>query len=88
MAFQSLFLLFQDLSNLVLKLLKHGIPAQAIFYDLYLEKSDGEFSQIDLVVAAKTGIIEIKVKDYSGWIFGNKHIENINDMLVKHRIFN
>jgi hypothetical protein len=57
--------------DLVLKLLNNGIPAQAIFHDLYIEKSDGEFSQIDLVVAAKTGIIVIEVKDYSGWIFGN-----------------
>ena len=57
--------------DLVLKLLKHGIPAQSIFHDLYVEKPDGKFSQIDLVVAAKTGIIVFEVKDYSGWIYGN-----------------
>jgi len=39
--------------DLVLRLLKYGIPAQAIFHDLYIRKSDGEFSQIDLVVASK-----------------------------------
>ena len=33
--------------DLVLKLLKYGIPAQAIFHDLYLKKTNGEFSQID-----------------------------------------
>ncbi|MDR1984416.1 MAG: NERD domain-containing protein [Prevotellaceae bacterium] len=56
--------------NLVLKLLKNGIPAQTIFHDLYVKKFNGEFSQIDLVVATKVGIIVFEVKDYSGWIFG------------------
>ncbi len=57
--------------ELVLKLLKHGIPAQAIFHDLYVKKTDSEFSQIDLVVATKVGIIVFEIKKYSGWIFGN-----------------
>jgi hypothetical protein len=57
--------------DLVLKLLKRKIPPQAIFHDLYVQKSDGKFSQIDLIVAAKIGIIVFEVKDYSGWIFGN-----------------
>lgn len=57
--------------ELVLKLLKHGIPARAIFHDLYVKKTDREFSQIDLVVATKVGIIVFEVKKYSGWIFGN-----------------
>jgi hypothetical protein len=39
--------------NLVLKLLKNRIPAQTIFHDLYVKKPNGEFSQIDLVVATK-----------------------------------
>ena len=56
---------------LVLQLLQHGIPAQTIFHDLYIEKSDGKFSQIDIVVATKEGIIVFEVKDYSGWIYGN-----------------
>ncbi|MDR1230484.1 MAG: NERD domain-containing protein [Spirochaetaceae bacterium] len=56
--------------NLVLKLLKNGIPAQTIFHDLYVKKSNGEFSQIDLVVTTKVGIIVFEVKDYNGWIFG------------------
>jgi len=62
--------------DLVLKLLKQGIPAQTIFHDLYVKRVNGEFSQIDLVVAAKAGIIVFEVKEYSGWIFGNgKHKE-------------
>lgn len=56
--------------KLVVKLLKHGIPAQTIFHDLYLKKPNGTFSQIDLVIATSVGIIVIEVKDFSGWIFG------------------
>ncbi len=78
--------------DLVLKFLKHGIPAQAIFHDLYIEKSDGEFSQIDLVVAAKTGIIVFEVKDYSGWIFGNGKYREWTQVLAygkeKYRFYN
>lgn len=55
---------------LVAKLLKSGIPAQTIFHDLYLKKYKNKYSQIDLVVATKVGIIVFEVKDYSGWIFG------------------
>ena len=57
--------------ELVLKLLKHGIPARTIFHDLYVKKNGSGYSQIDLVVATKVGIIVFEVKDYSGWIFGN-----------------
>lgn len=56
---------------LILKLLKFGIPAQTIFHDLYIEKKNGKFSQIDVVLATTEGIIVIEVKDFSGWIFGN-----------------
>lgn len=78
--------------DLVLRLLKHGIPPQAIIHDLYLRKSNGEFSQIDLVVAAKTGIIVFEVKDYSGWIFGNGKNREWTQVLaygqVKYRFYN
>src|ERR1700712_1708408 len=59
--------------DLVLKLLKTGIPAQTIFHDLYVKKYNGNFSQIDVVVATKVGILVFEVKDYSGWIFGAGH---------------
>jgi hypothetical protein len=78
--------------DLVLKLLKYGIPAQAIFHDLYLEKTNGEYSQIDLVVAAKKGIIVFEVKDYSGWIFGNGNYREWTQVLAygqeKYRFYN
>ena len=78
--------------DLVLNLLKYGIPAQAIFHDLYLKKPNGEFSQIDLVVAAKTGIIVFEIKDYRGWIFGNGHHREWTQVLAygqeKYRFYN
>ena len=78
--------------DLVLTLLKYGVPAQAIFHDLYIRKSNSGFSQIDLVVAAKTGIIVFEVKDYSGWIFGNGKNREWTQVLAygkeKYRFFN
>jgi len=56
--------------DLVLSLLKNGIPSETIFHDLYLKKPSGNFSQIDLVVATNIGILVFEVKEYSGWIFG------------------
>jgi len=56
--------------DLVLKLLKYGIPKQNIFHDLYVIKSEGGFSQADLVVLTEVGIIVFEVKDFKGWIFG------------------
>lgn len=56
---------------LIVSLLKYGIKAKAIFHDLYIFKSNGKTSQIDVVVATNVGIIVFEVKDYSGWIYGN-----------------
>jgi hypothetical protein len=78
--------------NLVLKLLKLGMPAQTIFHDLYLKKYNGKFSQIDLVVPTKVGIIVFEVKDYSGWIFGNGYHRQWTQVLAygkeKYRFYN
>lgn len=78
--------------DLVLKLLKHRIPAQTIFHDLCIEKHNGEFSQIDVVVATTEGIIVFEVKDYSGWIFGNGNYSHWTKVLAygkkKYRFYN
>mgnify|MGYP005865786711 CR=1 FL=1 len=78
--------------KLVLKLLKKKIPSQTIFHDLYLKKYDGKFSQIDLVVATKVGIIVFEIKDYSGWIFGNGNHKKWTQVLaygnLKYRFYN
>ena len=78
--------------DLVLKLLKHGIPAQTIFHDLCIEKNNGEFSQIDVVVATTEGIIVFELKDYSGWIYGNGNYSHWTKVLAygkrKYRFYN
>jgi len=78
--------------NLILKLLKSGIPAQAIFHDLYVKKYKGDFSQSDLVVTTKVGIIVFEVKDYSGWIFGNGQYRQWTQVMAfgkrKYRFYN
>lgn len=78
--------------DLVLKLLKHDVPAQTIFHDLYVKKYNGDFSQIDLVVATKVGIIVFEVKDYSGWIFGDGRYTQWTKVLAygkeKYRFYN
>lgn len=78
--------------NLIRKLIKHGIPVQTIFHDLILKKSNGEFSQIDIVIVTTEGIIVIEVKDYSGWIFGNGSHTHWTQVLAygkrKYRFYN
>jgi hypothetical protein len=78
--------------DLVLKLLKYGIPAQTIFHDLCIKKSNGKHAQIDVVVATKEGIIVFEVKDYSGWIFGNGSYSHWTKVLAygkrKYRFYN
>jgi len=82
----------QSERDLVLKLLKYGIPAHTIFHDLYLKKHNGDFSQIDLVVITEVGIIVFEVKDYSGWIFGNGNQSQWTQVLAygkqKYRFYN
>ena len=56
--------------NLIIRLLKEGVSSDDIFHDLYIEKDDGTYSQIDIVVLTEIGVIVIEVKDFSGWIFG------------------
>ena len=72
--------------RVVLRLLK------AIFHDLYIQKPNGEYTQVDVAVATKAGIIVFEVKDYSGWIFGNEHQKYWTQLLAygkeKHRFYN
>ena len=56
--------------DLIIRLLKEGVSSDDIFHDLYIEKKDGTYSQIDIVVLTEKGVIVIEVKDFSGWIFG------------------
>jgi Nuclease-related domain len=62
--------------DLVLRLLKSGFSSENIFHDLYTKKSDGTYSQVDLVIVTEVGIIVVEVKHLSGWIFGTGNQTN------------
>src|SRR4051812_29516238 len=78
--------------DLVLTLLKSGIPKETIFHDLYLKKSNGKYYQVDVVVATSVGIIVFEVKRYGGWIFGTGYqrqwTQELAFGLEKHRFYN
>ena len=90
--------------NLVSSLLDYGISPRAIFHNLCVRNSKNRFSQIDVVVATKVGLIVFEVKDYSGWIFGkgkeNKWTQSLkcdyrykrysykNEQCKKYRFYN
>ncbi len=68
--------------KMVLKLLKYGIKPTAIFHDLYLYIGNGNYCQIDLLVATKVGIIVFEIKEYNGWIFGNEKQQKWTQILA------
>ena len=78
--------------DLILKLLKNGIPPQTIFHDLIVKKRNNKFSQADIVLATTQGIIVIEVKSYGGWIFGNGNHTNWTQVMAygeeKYRFYN
>lgn len=78
--------------RLVVRMLRKGVHPKAIFHDLYVQKKNGEFSQIDIVVATPQGLLAIEVKDYSGWLFGNEKqrywTQVLNYGKEKHRFYN
>lgn len=78
--------------KLILFLLKSGIPAQNIFHDLYVNIRKDKFSQIDIVLLTKVGIIVFEVKNYSGWLFGrgnqDKWTQVLNYGRDKYRFYN
>lgn len=82
----------QSEHRLVVKLLKKGIHPKAIFHDLYLLRRNGEYSQVDIVVALPQGLLAIEVKDYGGWLFGNESDKYWTQVLnfgkEKHHFYN
>lgn len=78
--------------KLILNLLKHDIPPITIYHDLYVERHQEQYSQIDAVVVTRVGIIVFEVKDYSGWIFGRGYQTYWTQILAygkeKYRFYN
>lgn len=78
--------------DLVYRLLNSGIPSKTIFHDLLIEKPNGEFSQVDIVVPTKVGVLVFEVKDYNGWILGNGGHEQWTQVMAygknRYRFYN
>lgn len=78
--------------HLVYQLSKFGMDQNDIFHDLYIEKSNGLFTQIDVAALTDAGIIIFEVKNYSGWIFGNGNDKMWTQVLAygreKYRFYN
>ena len=78
--------------NLVLRLLKVGFPPSTIFHDIYIKKSNGTYSQIDVVVITEVGVVVVEVKHYSGWIYGmgnrEKWVQVFNYGKKKYSFYN
>ncbi len=59
---------------------------------MYVKNFNGGFSQIDLVVATKVGVIVFEVKDYKGWLFGDVDQTEWTQVLAhgrsKYRFYN
>ena len=59
---------------------------------MYIKKSNGGFSQIDIVVITDVGIIVIEVKHYSGWVYGtgnrDKWVQVFNYGKNKYSFYN
>ena len=49
--------------------------------NIYLPKSDGSTTEIDILMIAETGIYVFESKNYSGWIFGDEKGRNWTQVL-------
>ncbi len=74
--------------NLIEELLDLGFHKEDIFENLYIEKDNGKFSQVDTVLLTKVGVIVFEVKNYSGWIYGDAAELNWQQILNNGEITN
>ncbi len=45
-------------------------------FNLYIPKTSGETTEIDLIMISQNGLFVFESKNYSGWIFGNERNKN------------
>lgn len=78
--------------KLISSLKNYGIDSKAIFHNLYVRKSNGKYSQIDVVVLTNRGLIVFEVKNYSGWIYGSEQQKYWTQVLAygryKYKMYN
>lgn len=74
----------------VSKLLRNLDETYTSYHDLYIEKKDGNMTQLDHVVISKYGIFVIETKNFAGWIFGEERQRNWTQVLYrkKSRFYN
>jgi len=58
----------------VLRLLLNNFSPKALYHDLYLDMNRGHYSQLDIVLATRVGVVVFEVKEMSGWILGSGRI--------------
>jgi len=46
-------------------------PKNRVFRNVYISKSNGRLTEIDLIAISEKGVFVFESKNYSGWIFGN-----------------
>ncbi len=62
--------------KLVLRLLLSNFSSKALYNDLYLDMTRGRYSQLDIVLVTKVGVVVFEIKEMSGWIFGSDHLQH------------
>lgn len=45
-------------------------------FNVYIPKTNGETTEIDMLMISSKGIFVFEIKNYSGWIFGNENQKN------------
>ncbi|QCX54075.1 nuclease-related domain-containing protein [Elizabethkingia sp. JS20170427COW] len=78
--------------KLVHTLLKNGYSPKALFHDLFVPQFRDQYSQVDLVLATKVGLLVFEVKDFTGWLYGTGYkpqwIKILPDSEVKYNFYN
>ncbi|MFM8978035.1 MAG: nuclease-related domain-containing protein [Bacteroidota bacterium] len=72
--------------RLVLRLLLNNFSSKALYHDLYLDMTRGHYSQLDIVLATRVGVVVFEVKEMSGWIFGSGHHQQWTQILAYGRL--
>lgn len=74
--------------NLTTELFDLGFLKDEIFENLYINKDNGKFSQVDTVLLTKVGVIVFEVKNYSGLIYGDAQEHAWTQILANGEITN
>ena len=69
------------------RLLLNDFSSKALYHDLYLDMTRGHYSQLDIVLATRVGVVVFEVKEMNSWIFGSGRIrgQRGGDSLASNR---